>query len=167
MSAHQNQEKKTTANNDGPHIIAGVDGSPSSLDALRWAVHQAGLSGGNVEAVIAWQVPVLAMSGYGYAPMTIAECAEIEEGARKTVEAAISDVAGPGGALVRPVVAEGQPAQVLMDASADADLLVLGHGSHSGFADTLLGSVSERCFHHAHCPVVIMRGDQATRRQAA
>ena len=42
-----------------PRIVAGVDGSESSLAALRWAVRQAELTGATVEAVIAWHYPVL------------------------------------------------------------------------------------------------------------
>jgi hypothetical protein len=48
-----------------PRIVAGVDGSPSSMSALRWAVRQAGLTSAAVDAVIAWHYPVVA-SGYGW-----------------------------------------------------------------------------------------------------
>ncbi|MFB7199359.1 universal stress protein, partial [Streptomyces sp. NPDC056240] len=43
-----------------PRIVVGVDGSPSSQAALRWAVRYAGLVGGRVEAVSAWEVPGMA-----------------------------------------------------------------------------------------------------------
>jgi nucleotide-binding universal stress UspA family protein len=36
---------------------------------------------------------------------------------------------------------------------------VLGSRGHGGFADALLGSVGQYCVHHAHCLVLIMRGD--------
>jgi|GEM_PF-6877182 len=48
------------------HIVVGVDGSPSSLDALTWAVGQAALTGTDVQAVIAWEYPPLS----GVNPMT-------------------------------------------------------------------------------------------------
>ena len=54
-------------------------------------------------------------------------------------------------------VIEGYPAQVLVDASAGADLLVVGSRGLSGFADVLLGSVSTYCVHHAHGPVTVIR----------
>jgi nucleotide-binding universal stress UspA family protein len=57
-----------------------------------------------------------------------------------------------------PQPVEGNPAQVLLDASAGADLLVVGSRGHGGFASALLGSVSQHCVHHADCPVVIIRG---------
>ena len=50
-----------------PRIVAGVDGSPSSIMALRWAVRQAELTGGTVDAVIAWEFPIAA-GGMGWAP---------------------------------------------------------------------------------------------------
>jgi nucleotide-binding universal stress UspA family protein len=152
--------------NGAPRIVAGLDGSVESLAALRWAVRQAGLTGGTVDAVIAWELPVPA-TGYGWAPLTRAECAEFVEIATKTVQEAISKVTGPGGnPRVHPVVRQGRPAQVLLDASADADLLVVGSRGHGLFADMLLGSVSQHCFAHAKCPVVVMRGEPAAAKAA-
>ena len=55
----------------------------------------------------------------------------------------------------------GHPAQVLIDASADADRLVVGCRGHSAFVEALLGSVREHCVHHARCPVLVIRGEPA------
>lgn len=156
----------STNNSRAPHIVAGVDGSVESLAALRWAIRQAELTGGTVDAVIAWELPVPA-TGYGWAPLTRAESQEYVEIATKTLHEAISKVAGPNGnPRVHPVVRSGRPAQVLLDASAGADLLVVGSRGHGLFADMLLGSISQHCFRHAKCPVVIMRGEPATAKAA-
>lgn len=52
----------------------------------------------------------------------------------------------------------GHPAQVLIDESKEADLLVVGSHGHGGFSGMLVGSVSIHCVTHASCPVVVVRG---------
>ena len=61
---------------------------------------------------------------------------------------------------MRARAVEGNAAQVLLDASDGADLLVVGSRGHGGFTEALLGSVSQHCVHHAHCPVVVIRGQE-------
>jgi nucleotide-binding universal stress UspA family protein len=61
-------------------------------------------------------------------------------------------------AQLRTSVIEGHAAEVLVDASAGADLLVVGSRGHGGFVDALLGSVSTYCVQHAQCPVTVIRG---------
>ena len=139
-------------------IVAGVDGSDSSLSALRWAIRQAGLTGATVQAVAAWHYPV-ATGGYGWAPVGAEQSYDFREIAEKTLADAISNTLDPGSDVrVRAEVIEGNAAQVLIDASAGADLLVVGSRGHGGFTQALLGSVSQHCVHHAACPVVIIRG---------
>jgi nucleotide-binding universal stress UspA family protein len=140
---------------DDRRIVAGVDGSASSLEALRWAIRQAELTGSSVDAVIAWQPPAASGLEWG---VTVVDDTDYAELAAKTLDEAISMAADPASRVrVRPMVGEGNAAQVLLDASADADLLVVGSRGHGGFASALLGSVSLHCTHHAHCPVVVIR----------
>ena len=142
----------------GQRIVAAVDGSPSSLEALRWAVRHAELTGTSVDAVLAWQFPAAA-TGYGWSPAGIIDGTDYEELAAKTMADAINQAVDPESrAIVRPVVVEGHPAEVLLEAAADASLLVVGRRGHGGFARALLGSVSQYCVHHARCPVVVIRG---------
>ena len=58
---------------------------------------------------------------------------------------------------VRTSVEEGNPAQVLIERSKEADLIVLGSRGHGGFKGMLLGSVSQHLVAHAECPVVVVR----------
>ena len=148
---------------EGAHrIVVGVDGSASSRAALRWAVRQAKFTGGMVNAVIAWQIPVM-LQNYSWAPIYLEEAGDFAEDARKRIDAVISEEIEPtDSGLVRSRVVHGHPAQVLLDAAADADLLVVGGRGHGKFAEALLGSVSQNCVHHARCPVLIMRGEPAS-----
>jgi nucleotide-binding universal stress UspA family protein len=140
-----------------PRIVAGVDGSPSSLAALRWAVRQAELTGATVDAVIAWHYPVLPVP-VGPALVAMIDSADFQKAVDATVTEAISSALDSGSDVqVIPRVREGNAAQVLLDAAADADLLVVGSRGHGGFTEALLGSVSQHCVHHAECAVVIVR----------
>ena len=125
-------------------IVVGVDGSESSKAALRWAVRQGRLTGAEVEAVTAWEFPAV----YGYPAPVIAVNLEAEEIATRVVRDAITEATG--GAETDPVryrVAEGNAARVLLDASAGADLLVVGSHGHGGFVEALLGSTGQHCVH--------------------
>jgi nucleotide-binding universal stress UspA family protein len=143
----------------GSRIVAGVDGSPSSASALRWAIGQAGLTGASVDAVIAWHYPAAAASGgYGMAA-GIGGPEDFREIAEKVIADAISNAPGPSGDVrVHARVVEGNAARVLLDAADGAKLLVVGSRGHGGFTEALLGSVSQHCVQHAGCPVVVIRG---------
>jgi nucleotide-binding universal stress UspA family protein len=139
-----------------PRIVAGVDGSPPSINALRWATRQAELTGATIDAIIAWEFP-MAAGGVGWAPVSRIDDTDYSELAAKALSAAVEQVNPPRSVTVHQVVVEGNPAQVLLDSARDADLLVVGNRGHGGFADALIGSVSVRCLHHANCPVVVVR----------
>jgi nucleotide-binding universal stress UspA family protein len=147
-------------NRTGSRIVAAVDGSPSSLSALRWAIRQARLTGASVEAVNAWHYPVAA-GGYGWGPAGMATDFDFKENAEKVLADAVSTACDPGSAVrVRALVVEGEAVPVLLAAAAGADLLVLGSRGHGGFTEALLGSVSQHCVQHAPCPVVVIRGPE-------
>jgi nucleotide-binding universal stress UspA family protein len=139
-------------------IVVGVDGSPSSKAALAWAVSQAALTGALVEAVIAWHYPAMA-GGALFGSTGPLDSWDYGEWAANALSHAIKETADPDGPVkVSATVREGNPAQALLDAADGADLLVVGSRGHGGFAEALLGSVSQACVHHAQCPVVIVRG---------
>ena len=139
----------------GRLIVVGVDGSAPSRAALAWAVRQARLTGAAVEAIIAWEYP----AAYGY---TMPAAPEInynyEEMAAEVLASTIAEVCGQGEPVkISSRVVEGNAAQMLLDASAGAELLVVGSRGHGGFVEALLGSVGQHCVHHATCPVVVIR----------
>jgi nucleotide-binding universal stress UspA family protein len=142
----------------GPRIVVGVDGSGSSASALRWAIRQAGLTGATVEVATAWHYPDLAASGMAVGAVE-PTYDFFRENAEKIAADAISSALDPASDVpARARVAQGHAAQVLIDASAGASLLVVGSRGHGGFTEALLGSVGQHCVQHAHCPVVVVRG---------
>jgi len=136
-----------------PLVVVGVDGSASSLEALRWATHYVSVAGGTLQAVISWHYPV----DYGYAAVPNADM-DLAGWAREAIETAITEVHKEfPGVTITPRVLEGPAAFVLVEAAEGADLLVVGSRGHGGFAGVLLGSVSTHVVHHAPCPVVVVR----------
>jgi nucleotide-binding universal stress UspA family protein len=134
-------------------IVVGVDGSDSSKAALRWAIRQAKLTGESVDAVTAWHYP----AAYGWAPGAD-DAVDLETSAKNVLAEAFAEVSALEPEVrVRPVVAEGLAAEVLLRTARGADLLVVGSRGHGGLASALLGSVSLYCVLHAHCPVLVLR----------
>ena len=144
---------KNRQEDEQPRIVVGVDGFESSRTALRWAIHQAKLTGSVVEAVTAWHVP----AGAGWVPAT--DMPDYQEDAHIVLCEAITEMCTlDPDVQVCPRVVEGRAGQVLVGAAEGADLLVVGSRGHGGLAEAMLGSVGQYCVHHAPCPVVIMRG---------
>lgn len=146
-------------NIEGPQreqrIVVGVDGSEPSRQALLWAVHQATLTGAQVEAVMTWHVPVVtAYGGLGPVPTDAAGPDFAEKALNELISEALGDP-WPLGVVAR--VIEGPPGDVLVTEARRAELLVVGNRGHGTWAGLLLGSVSKYCVGHATCPVVVVR----------
>jgi nucleotide-binding universal stress UspA family protein len=131
-------------------VIVGIDGSPCSQAALRWAEDYAKTTNTSLTLVTAWHWP----TSYGI-PVAY-EGFDPEEDARKVVEAAAADV-DLARDRVTTVIAQGQPGDVLVSAAKTGDLLVVGSRGHGVLAGAVLGSTSSYCVHHANCPVVVVR----------
>jgi nucleotide-binding universal stress UspA family protein len=139
-------------------IVVGVDGSDASKDALRWAVEDARARGAEVVALHAYEVPVPAPDAAPAPPVDLpALVAEAHANAQQLAAAVVDEVAGNAVSVdIAPIAVEDAPAKALLDASRDADLLVVGSHGH-GLSGLFLGSVSLECAQHAACPVVIVR----------
>jgi len=139
-------------------IVVGVDGSDTASLAVRWAAREAVLRGAALTLVGAWEIPSTAL-GLGMAAVSEDLVKDLVKVAEDNVAAALDEVRAEAGSAieVQTAVAEGQAAHVLLDASREADLLVIGSRGLGGFRELLLGSVSQQCAHHSTCPVVIVR----------
>jgi nucleotide-binding universal stress UspA family protein len=144
-------------------VVVGVDGSPSSDDALRWAAREADLHGDVLEVVCCWTYPATVTM----APFQPSLRDQVfADGARHVVKDSIERVLG-GSADHMDVVAEvveGPPSQRLVELSQDAAMVVVGCSGRGGFAGLLLGSVSQHLAEHGHCPVVVVHGEPGKER---
>lgn len=140
-------------------IVVGVDGSPGSAGALRWAIEEGGLRGAQVDAVNAWHLTGTGQDYYGAAGL---DPSVLEAAARTVLDRAVDGA--DASVLKEPVnrrVVSGGAGAALLDAARGADLLVVGARGHGGFVGLLLGSVSQQVTHHATCPVVVVPTHQA------
>jgi nucleotide-binding universal stress UspA family protein len=140
-------------------MVAGVDGSAESVAALRWAARYAAATGATLRAVLAWHYP----GAVGGAPVGVAPGAiraETEQEMHNNLAEAVAKVyPDQSDPATETKVSYGHPAQVLIDESKEADLLVVGSHGHGAFTGMLLGSVSIHCVTNASCPVVVVRGN--------
>jgi nucleotide-binding universal stress UspA family protein len=128
-------------------IASAFDRSPESRRALEWAAHLTTNTAGRLR-VISVHAP-LPVAGLGFAAQSV------ESGLRQDLKreqaAAAASLGGPVEALVR----DGSPARVLVEASREADLLVMGSRGHGQLPAALLGGVAHYAVRRATCPLVI------------
>jgi nucleotide-binding universal stress UspA family protein len=141
-------------------IVVGVDGSPGSIAALRVALAEAQARDCSLKVVSAWHVPAAAYQS-GWVPLPI-DKQDYERIATAMLDKSLAAVAAElDGVPITPLAREGQPAEVLVEEAEGAELLVVGSRGLGGFRGLLLGSVSQQCAHHAHCPVLIVPAGRA------
>jgi nucleotide-binding universal stress UspA family protein len=137
-------------------IIVGIDGSHHSRHALEWAIKEAAIRHAPLTVIVVHP----AIAGYSGNAVAYPGDAALADQARKTAQEetdqALARLGGSGPETVTVQAAIGFPAAVLIDASQDADLVVVGSRGSGGFAQLVLGSVSSQVTHHAHCPVVVI-----------
>jgi nucleotide-binding universal stress UspA family protein len=141
-----------------PRLVVGVDGSPSSVKALSFAVEEAAMRGALLQVLTTFPSPTMLGASVpdGYFE-------NLEEQALRLIDEAIDRVPAAAAlpSILRTAVAEA-PAAALIAASRDAALLVVGRRGRGGFLDLVLGSVSSQCVQHAECPVVVVREVMST-----
>lgn len=137
-------------------IVVGVDGSPGSRKALTWAAAEAADHGSDLVVVNVWEHTLMPPAG----SVSVSE-RYVPDSSQRTADEltqVIKEELGEEPAVfVQPVVKQGRPAKVLIEESANADLLVVGPRGHGGFVGLVLGSVSQHVAAYAKCPVVVVR----------
>jgi nucleotide-binding universal stress UspA family protein len=140
-----------------PGIIVGIDGSDHSQHALEWAVNEAAVRHAPLTVLTINQAVV----GYGGGPVEYPgdaeRAAQAREAARKHTDSILEKADGgsrPSSVSVQAVT--GFPAEEILRAGADADLIVVGSRGTGGFNRLRLGSVADQVTHHARVPVVVV-----------
>ncbi|SRR6266568_1992198 len=140
-----------------PGIVVGIDESAIAQHVLDWAWHEAGIQ--KADLTVMSVVPTIVSQWTGQ-PLDFGGPDNADERAREAVQEKVAKAAGdasaPQPSSVTVQAFTGSPSQALIDASRDADLLVVGARGGGGFAALLLGSVSTQVATHAACPVVIV-----------
>lgn len=139
----------------GERVVVGVDGSAPSVAALRWGARYAAAAGAQLVVLHVWDVP----DGFGGLELAAPDLRrDLEQIAAETLDAAVAAARSDAGAGV-PVEGElrrGAARVELIEASREADLLVLGNVGHGRLLGVLLGSVADHCVQRAHCPVTVV-----------
>ena len=137
-------------------IVVGFDGSPSSKKALTWAAAEAADHAADLVVINAWEHTLMPPAG----SVSVSEH-YVPDPSQRTPEDLLSEIKEVLGedppVLVQPHVKQGHAAEVLIDESAGAELLVVGTRGHGGFRGLVLGSVSQHVAAYAKCPVTVVR----------
>ncbi len=139
----------------GGRVIVGVDGSASSVEALRRGAGIAERYGATLAGVTAWSYPD---AWHGYVGADWSPEQDAHEIAAETAQQVFGDALP---SWYAPEIVHGSPAFVLIEATKTADLVIVGNRGRGGFAGLLLGSVSRSIAERAHCPVLIIRGAES------
>jgi nucleotide-binding universal stress UspA family protein len=136
-------------------IIVGVDGSAHSRKALEYAAKEAVAHHTSLTVLTVHQA---VRDVYGSASHYVDD-ASLTDKARQAAQAETDEVlAGiaekPESVTVKAV--HGLPADELVKAAEDAEMVVMGSRGAGGFARLVLGSVATQVSHHANCPVLIV-----------
>ncbi|MGP4050601.1 universal stress protein [Streptomyces sp. 2A115] len=133
-------------------VVVGVGEDVKESEAVRFAVEEARRRGVPLEAVRAWRCPAHETTDH---PLMAGEPARLhEERAVEELEAALQDV--PADIDVRRRTVEGHARRVLLDASHEADLLVVGALRREGHFGLQLSRVAHAALHHSACPVAVV-----------
>jgi nucleotide-binding universal stress UspA family protein len=140
-------------------IVVAIDGSEHSPVVLEWAMKEAALQHAPLTVLTVHQVAESYWTGN---PIILPGDRPEQEKSRQSAQDAVNKVAsclgGGAPASVTVCAVSGTPAQEIINASGDADLVVVGSRGGGGFAKLLMGSVSSQVVHHSACPVVVVRG---------
>ncbi|MBV9795636.1 MAG: universal stress protein [Actinobacteria bacterium] len=138
-------------------VYVGIDGSGHSQTALNWAMREAGYRHEPLTVIAVQEVPISAWGGNMILPDDAIREEQTRKAAQESADKAMAELGTPAPTSVTVTAVTGQATTALIEASKDADLLVVGSRGVGGFTRLVVGSTSAQVVHHAHCPVVVVR----------
>jgi nucleotide-binding universal stress UspA family protein len=140
-------------------IVVGIDGSRDSQLALEWAVGEAMVRQLPLTVLSVYHPVAAYWGGAVLVPEDPSVADRARDEAREATEKALALFGDERPDHVTVEAVTGVAAEELVSASKDAAMVVVGARGSGGFARLLLGSVSDQVARHAHCPVVIIPGE--------
>lgn len=135
-------------------IVVPIDFSANAEAAAEYACALASDFKASVTLLHVFSAPVVATPDAVFAP-TVEELRCLEDADRQHLAALVQRLARPG-LTIETRVREGDPAERILEACGDADLVVMGTHGRSGVARLLIGSVAQRVVRGARCPVLTL-----------
>jgi nucleotide-binding universal stress UspA family protein len=139
-----------------PGIIVGVDGSGHSQRALEWAMKEAAVRHVPLTVLTVHPSIVGYFGGVVTTPQDQEQTEQVQVAVRTEADKVLTTLEGPHPESVKIRAVHGFPVEELINASKEADLVVLGSRGMGGFTRMMLGSTAGQVVQHAHCPVTIV-----------
>lgn len=139
-----------------PGILVGVDGSGHSQRALEWAAREAGIRHAPLVVLTVHQAVAGYWGGVANYPDDPVRTEKAREAAQAETDKVLAGLGDPRPESVTVKAVHGFPAEELVSAGRDADMIVLGSRGAGGFTRLLMGTVATQVSQHSHCPVLIV-----------
>lgn len=148
-------------------IVVGVDDSENARRALSLAVGLAAESNAELVVVHSWEVPYpydpVAMTAAGYRPQPEVFEQHADQFVAELIAEAMDEQRDDVDVQVTVVKTETNPVDALLEASKEADAVVVGSRGRGTVRGLLLGSVSQGVLHRSKVPVFVLpkRADES------
>jgi nucleotide-binding universal stress UspA family protein len=137
-------------------IVVGVDGSGHSQRALEWAMNEAAIRRVPLSVITVHQAIVGYFGGVVTSPQDLELTEQVQAAVKAETDKALAGLDGPRPESVTVKAVHGFPVEELVNASKEADMVVLGSRGAGGFTRLMLGSTAGQVVQHAYCPVLIV-----------
>ena len=139
-----------------PGIVVGVDGSGHSQRAMEWAINEAAIRHLPLTVLTVHPAVVGYFGGVVTTPQDLELTEQVQAAVKAEADKVLAAMDGPHPVSVTVRAVHGFPVEELVNASREADMVVLGSRGAGGFTRLMLGSTAGQVVQHAHCPISIV-----------